>query len=246
MITEPFKKYPCGARATAQTLALVSHYIRLEYRRQRHPHTFVIAIAGSVAAGKSTLSQTLKGLIQAWESQPSVDVVSTDGFLYPNVELEKRQLMHRKGFPESYRTDALKQFLRDVSHGAPRLELPVYSQAIKDVTMDTPQIIEQPNFLILEGLNILQLDASPNVSIYLDADAEDIHSWYSERFTRLSSAPAEEALARADRLWREVNLKNLEENILITRERAHMVLHKTADHSIDEVWLRESDQSAIF
>lgn len=236
--TDLFHHYPCGVRANAQTLAHVSDYIHQQYVRAERAHTYIIAIAGSVAAGKSTLSTTLKALIERWPGQPRVDIVSTDGFLYPNAELEQRHLMHRKGFPESYRTEALKQFLLDVSQGEPALAVPVYSQVVKDVINDPPHWIEQPDVLILEGLNILQLDARPDFSIYLDADAEDIQRWYSERFTRLSTAPAEQAQARADRLWREVNLKNLEENILVTRSRAHMVLHKTGDHSIDQVWLR--------
>jgi type I pantothenate kinase len=236
--TESYKKYPADALGDEPTLAWVAEHIRREYLG--HEHTFVVAIAGSVAVGKSTLSTQLKEHFQQWPEKPSVEVVSTDGFLYSNKVLEERGLMPRKGFPESYRTDDLKAFLHDLKRGQRGLQVPVYSQAIKDIS-EHQHLIDQPDILILEGLNILQLDHVHDYSLYLDAKTDAIRHWYMERFMSLTSLSGEAAQARADYLWEEVNLKNLTENILVTRERAQMVLHKAPDHRIDEVWLREDD-----
>ena len=238
MTTKSYKKYAADTLGDQPTLAWVSEHIRRHY--QGHAHTFVVAIAGSVAVGKSTLSALLKTLFDQWPEQPTVEVVSTDGFLYSNQDLQERHLMARKGFPESYRTDDLKAFLHELKQGTCGLRVPVYSQAIKDISTDFHQI-DQPDILILEGLNILQLDHVHDFSIYLDAGTDDIHHWYMERFMSLTTLSGDAAQARADYLWEEINLKNLTENILVTRERAQMVLHKAADHRIDEVWLHEGD-----
>lgn len=238
MRTESYKKYPADALGDEPTLAWVAEHIHRAYLG--HEYTFVVAIAGSVAVGKSTLSALLKEQFQQWPEKPSVEVISTDGFLYSNQMLEARGLMPRKGFPESYRTDDLKAFLHDLKQGQRGLQVPVYSQAIKDISEQQHQI-DQPDILILEGLNILQLDHVHDYSIYLDAKTNDIRHWYMERFMSLTSLSGDAAQARADYLWEEVNLKNLTENILVTRERAQMVLHKAPDHRIDEVWLREDD-----
>jgi type I pantothenate kinase len=236
--TQSYTKYPAAALGDEPTLAWISEHIRQRY--QGHEHTFVVAIAGSVAVGKSTLSTLLKEMFERWPEQPRVEVVSTDGFLYPNKVLEQRQLMPRKGFPESYRTDDLKAFLHEVRQGTRGLQVPVYSQALKDID-EHFHLIDQPDILILEGLNILQLDHAHDFSIYLDAPISDIRHWYMERFMSLTTLSGDAAQARADYLWEEVNLKNLTENILVTRDRAQMVLHKAPDHRIDEVWLREDD-----
>lgn len=238
MSIHTYTKYPATALGDESPLAWISEYIRQRY--QGHRHTFVVAIAGSVAVGKSTLSTLLKGLFERWPGAPRVEVVSTDGFLYPNHILEQRQLMPRKGFPESYRTDDLKAFLHDLRQGARGLQVPVYSQALKDIDAHF-HLIDQPDILILEGLNILQLDHAHDFSIYLDASTADIRHWYMERFMSLTTLSGDAAQARADYLWEEVNLKNLTENILVTRDRAQMILHKAPDHRIDEVWLREGD-----
>lgn len=238
MSIHAYTKYPAMAFGDESPLAWISEHIREHY--QGHRHTFVVAIAGSVAVGKSTLSTLLKERFEGWPEAPRVEVVSTDGFLYPNRILEERQLMPRKGFPESYRTDDLKAFLHDLRQGVRGLQVPVYSQTIKDID-EHFHLIDQPDILILEGLNILQLDHAHDFSIYLDAPTADIRHWYMERFMSLTTLSGDAAQARADYLWEEVNLKNLTENILVTRDRAQMVLHKAPDHRIDEVWLREGD-----
>ncbi|MGE5266382.1 MAG: type I pantothenate kinase [Deltaproteobacteria bacterium] len=228
---------------------------------------FIIGVAGSVAVGKSTTARVLKALLARWPDHPRVDLVTTDGFLFPNAELEARGIMNRKGFPESFDTSALLQFLADVKSGKDVVEAPVYSHFHYDILPDQTAMLEKPDILIVEGLNVLQPARLPkdgaeipfvsdffDFSIYIDADPDVIEEWYLERFMRLrstafrdpgayfhkyASMSAEEAKARALDLWSTINLKNLEENILPTRQRARLILRKTSDHRVESVALRK-------
>lgn len=227
---------------------------------------FIIGVAGSVAVGKSTTARVLKALLARWPDHPRVDLITTDGFLYPNRELEARDLMNRKGFPESFDTARLLKFLADVKSGKSEIEAPVYSHFFYDIMPSQKIVVERPDILIVEGLNVLQpatlergANSGPFVSdfidfsIFIDAEPEVIETWYVERFMRLRSTafrdPAsffhryvtlthDNAVARALELWRTINLKNLIENILPTRPRARLILHKSRDHSIGTVALR--------
>ena len=231
--------------------------------------TYVIAVAGSVAVGKSTFARILQALMARWPEHPAVDLVTTDGFLYPLRQLEERQLMRRKGFPESYDTKRMVQFLADIKAGLPEVTAPVYSHLAYDIVPDQRQSVRRPDVLIFEGLNVLQPGLSGGVggrpasvilsdffdfSIYLDAETVDIEAWYLERFLLLQRTafqnpasyfhhykdlPVEEARDVGRRIWSEINAVNLRENILPTRERANVVLSKAADHSIAEVALRQ-------
>ncbi|MBB4304310.1 type I pantothenate kinase [Rhodobium orientis] len=228
---------------------------------------FVIGIAGSVAVGKSTTARILKALLARWPASPKVDLITTDGFLLPNAVLEAEGLMNRKGFPESYDVGALLRFLTDIKAGNDAVRAPVYSHFHYDVMPGQTIAVDRPDILILEGLNILQTGNMPpdgkaipfvsdflDFSIYIDADTEDAHRWYVERFMRLretafkdpgsyfhrySQLSAEEALATANRLWTEINLANLNENILPTRLRADLILAKDPNHRIETVALRK-------
>lgn len=228
---------------------------------------FIIGVAGSVAVGKSTTARVLKALLARWPDHPRVDLMTTDGFLYPNRELEARGLMERKGFPESFDTARLLSFLADVKSGKEQIEAPVYSHFHYDIIPGQKFVVERPDILIVEGLNVLQpasvhrgVDSGPFVSdfidfsIFIDADADVIESWYVERFMRLRSTafrdPAsffhryvtlthDNAVARALEIWRGINLKNLLENILPTRPRARLILRKAKDHSVSTVALRK-------
>lgn len=228
---------------------------------------FIIGVAGSVAVGKSTTARVLKALLARWPDHPRVDLITTDGFLLPNAELETRGIMNRKGFPESFDTAALLQFLADVKSGKDQVEAPVYSHFHYDILDDQKAVFRRPDILIVEGLNVLQPGRLPkdgagipfvsdffDFSIYLDADPDVIEEWYLERFMRLRSTafrdPAayfhkyagmapDEAKARALDLWSNINLRNLEENILPTRQRARLILRKTADHRVESVALRK-------
>ncbi len=227
---------------------------------------YVIAIAGSVAVGKSTTARILRALLAEWPDHPRVDLVTTDGFLYPNRELSERDILDRKGFPDSYDVRRLIQFLMDVKSGQGKLSAPLYSHLRYDV-MDHEQHIEKPDILILEGLNVLQTAApggerQPRVyvsdlidfSIYIDAREEDLERWYVERFERLratafrdpdsyfkhyAALSDEETVETATRIWRTTNLPNLRENIQPTRERARLILDKGSDHSVEQVYLRK-------
>ncbi|WP_439544311.1 type I pantothenate kinase [Hyphomicrobium sp.] len=227
---------------------------------------FIIGVAGSVAVGKSTTARVLKALLARWPDHPRVDLLTTDGFLYPNRELEARDLMNRKGFPESFDTPRLLKFLADVKSGKAEIEAPVYSHFFYDIMAGQKIVIERPDILIVEGLNVLQpatyergSASGPFVSdfidfsIFIDAEPALIERWYLERFMRLRSTafrdPAsffhryitlthDNAVARALELWRTINLKNLVDNILPTRPRARLILHKAQDHSIKTVALR--------
>ena len=226
---------------------------------------FVIGIAGSVSVGKSTTARLLKLLLARWPGSPKVALVTTDGFLKPNARLEAEGLMGRKGFPESYDTGAILSFLAAVKAGE-RVEAPVYSHLTYDVVPGKRLIVDRPDILVFEGINVLQVREPPadglavpmvsdffDFSIYVDADEALIHDWYVHRFMalrqtafrdpasyfhRYATLPEEQALATAERLWREINLVNLHANILPTRPRADLILRKGADHLIERVALR--------
>lgn len=228
---------------------------------------FIIGIAGSVAVGKSTTARILKELLRRWPSSPKVDLVTTDGFLLPNEELRRQNLMDRKGFPNSYDVGALLRFLSDIKSGRTNVKAPLYSHLTYDVLEGRYQIVDRPDILIFEGINVLQSRDLPSdgkavpfvsdffdFSIYIDAEEELIHGWYVERFMRLrqtaftdpqsffhrySQLPEDAARAIAEGLWANINRKNLVENILPTRPRADLILRKGADHLIEQVALRK-------
>ncbi len=227
---------------------------------------FVIGVAGSVAVGKSTTARVLRALLARWPDHPRVDLMTTDGFLLPNVELERLGIMERKGFPESFDIARLLNFLADVKSGVAEADAPVYSHFHYDIIPGQKIRIECPDILIVEGLNVLQPGRLPvdgevipfvsdffDFSIYIDADPELIERWYVARFMRLRTTafrdPAAyfhryskltntEAEARALSIWQSINLKNLRENILPTRQRASLILRKGPDHSVEQVLLR--------
>jgi type I pantothenate kinase len=228
---------------------------------------YVIGIAGSVAVGKSTFARTLQALLSRWPDHPSVALVTTDGFLYPNATLLDRGLMTRKGFPESYDRRRMIEFLSEIKAGKAQVEAPVYSHQAYDIVPGETARVESPDILIFEGLNVLQTGTleggqSPSIivsdffdfSLYLDAEVPDIQEWYVRRFLRLQRTvfqnpssyfhhykdlDAGQAREVALGIWRDINLRNLQDNILPSRERANVVLRKRADHTIGEVWLRQ-------
>ena len=228
---------------------------------------FVIGIAGSVAVGKSTTARILTELLARWPSSPKVDLVTTDGFLLPNAVLRRENLMERKGFPESYDIGALLRFLSAIKAGQPHVKAPVYSHLTYDVVPDRFVTIDRPDILVFEGINVLQVRDLPvdgkivpfvsdffDFSIYIDAEEELIRKWYVDRFMRLretafqdpnsffhrySTVTESSALAIAEGLWANINLKNLHENILPTRPRADLILRKGEDHLVEQVALRK-------
>ena len=223
---------------------------------------YVIGIAGSVAVGKSTSARILQALLTRWPEHPRVELITTDGFLYPNAVLESRGIMNRKGFPESYDTKRLVQFLREIKAGVPDVSAPVYSHVEYDIVKGDSQVVHQPDILIVEGLNVLQVGSDAmefvsdyfDFSIYIDAVESDIENWYIERFLALRktvfSNPAsffthfahltdEQAIEVARGIWREINGKNLSDNIAPTRARASLVMQKDANHRVTEVHLRK-------
>jgi type I pantothenate kinase len=230
-------------------------------RAKRVP--FIIGVAGSVAVGKSTVSRLLKELLSRWEGTPSVALVTTDGFLYPNAELERRGIMARKGFPESYDRLALLQFVADIKSGAEKVSAPVYSHLSYDIVPGETVDIESPDVVIIEGLNVLQgpgenqavtLSDFFDFKIYVDANTENIASWFLNRFAKLRDSAftnpksyfhryAEmdeaKAIARAEEIWATINLPNLVQNIAPTRSRATLVLQKGARHAVERVLLRK-------
>lgn len=226
------------------------------------PTPFVIGVAGSVAVGKSTVARLLRELLRRWEDTPRVELITTDGFLYPNEELERRGLMDRKGFPESYDRRSLLRFVTQVKSGAPEVRAPFYSHMVYNIVPNAEIVVNAPDVLIVEGLNVLQppgenslaLSDMFDFSIYVDARTQDITRWYQERFLRLQqrafSNPSsyfrryadlshEEALETSRGIWESINLPNLEENILPTRSRARLILRKAPDHTVDRVLLRK-------
>jgi type I pantothenate kinase len=225
---------------------------------------FVIGIAGSVAVGKSTISRLLRELLSRWEGTPRVELVTTDGFLLPNSELERRGLMDRKGFPESYDRRALLRFVSMIKSGASEVTAPFYSHLEYDIIPGAEIVVNAPDVLIVEGLNVLQ-PAAPGHSlavsdlfdftIYVDARTSDIARWYEERFLslqrgafadpssyfhRYADLNEEEARAYAQNVWHRINEPNLVQNILPTRPRATLVLRKGADHAVSTVLLRKT------
>ncbi len=228
---------------------------------------FIIGIAGSVSAGKSTTSRILRALMERWEVSPKVELITTDGFLYPNSVLEAEGLMNRKGFPESYHQGALVRFLADIKAGKARVEAPLYSHHTYDIVQGAHTLVDCPDILIVEGLNVLQLPRHTkelrnepivsdffDFSIFMDADDALLEAWYIERFLkfretafrdptayfhRYAEVSQDEATLVAKRLWRDINLVNLRENIRPTRSRAQLILTKGADHAIAQVELRK-------
>jgi type I pantothenate kinase len=227
---------------------------------------FIIGIAGSVAVGKSTTARVLRRLLSLWPGHPRVELVTTDGFLYPNKVLEQRGILNRKGFPESYDTRKLIHFLADLKSGRPRVEAPSYSHLYYDVLEGNATVVESPDIVILEGINVLQAGRQTDkgarafvsdffdFSIYVDADARHIERWYIERFEtlketafmnpdsyfhRYANLSRDQSTAVARKIWKEINEPNLERNILPTRNRAKLILKKGQDHFVKEVWLRK-------
>jgi type I pantothenate kinase len=227
---------------------------------------YIIGVAGSVAVGKSTTARVLKALFARWPNTPRVDLVTTDGFLYPNAVLDREGLMERKGFPESYDLPALLRFLNEVKAGRHPVRAPIYSHLVYDVKPNEWVTVDQPDILIVEGLNVLQTGRPPkdgkavpyvsdffDFSIYLDADEDVLLRWYVDRFLalrgtafsdpqsyfhRYSKLSDEEAVKTASSIWSRINLANLHENILPTRQRADLILTKSGSHLIEEVALR--------
>jgi type I pantothenate kinase len=228
---------------------------------------YIIGIGGSVAVGKSTTARVLQALLARWPNVPKVDLITTDGFLYPNAILEREGLMERKGFPESYDLPALLRFLSDVKAGRRPIRAPIYSHLVYDVVPNHWVEIDRPDILIVEGLNVLQAGRLPkdgeaipfvsdffDFSVYLDADEEVLKSWYVSRFLtlrgtafsdpksyfhRYSQLTDAEATETATAIWTRINLVNLNENILPTRQRADLILKKGESHGVDEVALRK-------
>ncbi|ADW75730.1 MULTISPECIES: type I pantothenate kinase [Rahnella] len=256
---------------------LLNFYISSNLRRQAVLEQFlgtdgqkipyIIGIAGSVAVGKSTTARVLQALLSRWPEHRSVELITTDGFLYPNKTLQERGIMKKKGFPQSYDMHQLVNFVSEVKSGARHVTAPVYSHLIYDVIPDGNKVIEQPDILILEGLNVLQsgmdyphdphrvfVSDFVDFSIYVDAPENLLQSWYINRFLKFrqgafsdpdsyfhhyAKLPEEEAVNIATQLWNEINGLNLKENILPTRERASLILTKSANHAVESVRLRK-------
>jgi type I pantothenate kinase len=228
---------------------------------------YVIGIAGSVAVGKSTTARILRRLLSRWTNHPKVDLVTTDGFLMPNAVLQREGLMARKGFPESYDLPSILRFMSDIKAGTRHVTAPLYSHLTYDVLPGEFQTIDQPDILILEGINVLQTGRPPrdgrgipnvsdffDFSLYIDAEIADLESWYTDRFFSLKNGAFRdpksyfhryaglsdtEAKATALRIWDTINLVNLRDNVLPTRPRADLVLRKGSDHLIRSVFLRK-------
>jgi type I pantothenate kinase len=225
---------------------------------------FIIGIAGSVAVGKSTVARLLKELMSRWDGTPKVELVTTDGFLYPNAELERRGILDRKGFPESYDRKRLLKFVSDIKSGVERVTAPVYSHLSYDIVEGEFEEVRAPDVLILEGLNVLQPPAIGqelalsdffDFTIYIDANPKTIEDWYLSRFLQLWTSAftnprsyfhsltkqlnQEQAIERAEGFWKNINLPNLRENIEPTRSRAKLVMQKGDEHRVQRVLLRK-------
>jgi type I pantothenate kinase len=228
---------------------------------------YIIGMGGSVAVGKSTTARILQRLLARWPTTPKVDLVTTDGFILPNAVLEREGLMNRKGFPESYDLPLLLRFLTEIKAGMHAVSAPVYSHLTYDVVPDEHVVVDRPDILIVEGLNVLQTGRPPrdgmaipfvsdffDFSIYLDAEDDVLRTWYIDRFFslretafkdprsyfhRYAELSDEETRRTATRIWETINLVNLRENVLPTRHRADLILHKMADHAINAVQLRK-------
>lgn len=223
---------------------------------------YIIGIAGSVAVGKSTLARLLQTILAQFYKDQQVNLITTDGFLYPNEILEEKGIMNRKGFPESYDMHRLITFMGDVKSGKAKVQVPKYSHNIYDIVPGQFQMIDQPDILIVEGINTLQLPANEKIyasdffdfSFYVDAEPENVEKWYLQRFgilvdtafkdptnyyNRFSDIDRVEAFDFAQSVWKEVNLRNLVDYILPTRFRADAIIHKTTDHYIDQILLRK-------
>lgn len=257
---------------------LLSLYVSDAQKLHEITHTFlgtladkvpyIIGIAGSVAVGKSTTARIIQALLARWPNHPRVDLVTTDGFLYPNHVLQQRGLMERKGFPESYDVRRLIRFLADIKSGRSEVAAPVYSHLLYDIVPGQTQMVRRPDIVIVEGLNVLQASSIASIryaprmfvsdffdfSIYVDAAEDHIRQWYIERFHKLrktafrdpssffhrfAELSDEEAVETASRIWREINSKNLLENIFPTRERASLIMKKGEDHRVERVRLRK-------
>jgi type I pantothenate kinase len=244
------------------------HRITTDFLGERPAKTpFIIGVAGSVAVGKSTTARILKELLGRWPGTPRVELITTDGFLYPNAELERRGLMGRKGFPESYDRRALLRFVSKVKAGRPEVRVPVYDHLTYDILPGREIVVNRPDVLIVEGLNVLQparptAEGTSNLavsdffdfSIYVDARTSDVRRWYVDRFLalrqtafarpesyfhRYAALSDDEAVERAERIWDSINQPNLVQNILPTRSRATLVLTKDSDHAVERVRLRK-------
>lgn len=244
------------------------HNVQSRFLQTPHGHKvpFIIGVAGSVAVGKSTTARILQALLSRWPSTPRVDLVTTDGFLYPNAVLAEKGMMERKGFPESYDRARFVNFLADIKSGKANVKVPVYSHLVYDVVEGTEITIDRPDILIVEGLNILQAGELPRTgkpilfasdfldfSVYIDADNDDLEDWFMQRFFRLretafkdptsffrrfAEMSEEEAGSFGRQVWRSINLRNLVDNVLPTRGRADLILKKGKDHLIENVSLR--------
>lgn len=248
-------------KATAKFLNNSQHYAA-----KKHV-PYIIGIAGSVAVGKSTTARILRELLAAWDKDIKVELLNTDGFLQPNAWLEARDIMDKKGFPESYNRTALLQFLSDIKAGRSNVKAPVYSHLNYDIVPDEFMVFDQPDILIVEGINVLQSGALPkdgqavpyvsdffDFSIYIDAEEDMIGKWYIERFLgfrqtafadpnsyfhKFASLNDQQAINTATEIWNSINRKNLRENIYPTRPRANLILKKGGDHFIEQILLRK-------
>lgn len=253
---------------------LINYYIDENLRRQAVLHRFlgrnktkvpyIISIAGSVAVGKSTSARILQSLLSHWPSERKVDLITTDGFLYPLEKLKKDHLLHKKGFPISYDTPKLIHFLADVKSGKTEVEAPIYSHLTYDIIPDKFNVINKPDILILEGLNVLQTGNNKtnqtfvsdfvDFSIYVDAEEKLLKEWYIKRFLKFresafndpnsyfkhyANLSKEESITTASKIWDEINGLNLNQNILPTRERANLILKKGHNHQVELIKLRK-------